>query len=285
MKIFNYLARASFAVALVLLVVGIASTKAEATNLDYFQNDTPAFASDNFSWTGFYLGGNVGYSMGDVSVNGTKQTYKLVDDEFTPHKIFGTGIDGLSTRGWQYGIRGGYDWQIGSSPFVIGAFVGYNWGENEFKFSTGKTDLIHDNGRDFAFGLKGTLEPTWHAGIRVGYTPSNRSLLYVGYAYGQAKFDLNGGHSNGTHICEIEGMKCSDTLDGHTFLAGAELMVTDHISVGLEYNYTQYDSVPVFGKSWEKTYHADAGFKAVEAEPDVHAVMVRVNWRIKGVFQ
>lgn len=268
MKISNYLARASFAVALALLVVGIASTKAEATNLDYFQNNTPAFASDNFSWTGFYLGGNVGYSMGDVSVNGTGQTYELVDDEFTPHEIFGAGIDGLSTRGWQYGIRGGYDWQIGSSPFVIGAFVGYNWGENEFKFSTGKTDLIHDNGE--AFGLKGTLEPTWHAGIRVGYTPSNRSLLYVGYAYGQAKFDLKGGHSNGTHICEIKGMKCSDTLDGHTFLAGAELMVTDHISVGLEYNYTQYDSVPVFGKK----YHA--GFKA---EPDIHAVMVRVNWR------
>lgn len=47
MKISNYLARASFAVALALLVVGIASTKAEATNLDYFQNNTPAFASDN----------------------------------------------------------------------------------------------------------------------------------------------------------------------------------------------------------------------------------------------
>src|SRR5690606_22618351 len=151
-------------------------------------------------------------------------------------------------------------------PFVIGTFVGYDWGESDFDFNL----AFPGNG---SFSINGTLEPTWHAGIRVGYTPTKRSLLYVGYAYGQAEFDLSVTDTTPTNYCVSMStvLKCSDTIEGHTFLAGAELALSDTLSTALEYNYTQYDSIPVI------SYQNNNGnYVRVDAEPDVHSVMLRL---------
>lgn len=220
------------------------------------------------TWSGIYVGGNVGYQVGDTTVDGG------ISDT---NQTFASGyIDGLSSRGWKYGVRAGVDWQVGSSPFVIGAFAGYDWGESDFDAGVGAFGS--------SVGLNVSVEPTWHIGARAGLAVSNSTLVYVGYAYGQAEVDVRvpasfGG--TGVELCSLAAnanvtglaVNCSDTLDGHTFLTGVEFRMTEQLTAGLEYSYTQYDGFDV-------VRFANGGVAGnVSVEPDVHAVSLRVNWR------
>jgi len=67
----------------------------------------PMVTAPVFTWTGFYLGGNVGYSWGDWNRAGLAG---------------GTGISKPSVDGWLLGIQGGYNWQI-SPIWVVGLEV------------------------------------------------------------------------------------------------------------------------------------------------------------------
>jgi outer membrane immunogenic protein len=62
----------------------------------------PMVTAPVFTWTGFYVGGNVGYSWGDWNRAGLAG---------------GTGISKPSVDGWLLGIQGGYNWQI--SPIWV----------------------------------------------------------------------------------------------------------------------------------------------------------------------
>lgn len=283
MKTLNYIARVSLATALALFAVIAISDKAHAA--DPFGPYVPqqVQGNDDFSWTGLYIGGNVGYQVGDTGLNLEK--WHTPAEPAEPELWDNLSANGFSSADWRYGLRGGFDYQPKNTPFVIGAFAGYDWGEMDFSFN----QFNKLTARGTKQSLDGSIEPTWHVGIRVGITPTERSLIYVGYAYGEADFSIQHNHKYGSGNADRfqRSFNQSSTVAGHTFLAGVELAVTDSISTSLEYNYTQYEDVsftaPVFNAKADEVRTDYA--QRFTAEPDVHAVMLRLNWRPKlGLF-
>jgi len=121
-----------------------------------------------FTWTGFYIGANLGYGWSDIkgNLNGIG-------------RVSGNG-DGVVGGG-----QIGYNWQMGS--FVVGL-------ETDFQGSSGSGDVRNRGGGNI---LNATAETPWFGTVRgrVGYA-MNQWLFYVtgGGAYGEStlKGRLNG---------------------------------------------------------------------------------------------
>lgn len=166
----------------------------------------------SFSWTGFYVGGELGwirtdpdYSTGAVLLG-------------TPFLISATtGKDGLS-----YGFLAGYNYQVGSVVLgVEGDFEGWTVGKIRYTSVTG----------DFL-----TAHSKWGGSVRgrLGYA-ADRALFYVagGAAFVSSKTSIP------TTGITIGG---DDTRVGWTVGAGIDYAFTNNWFTGVEYRYSQFES-------------------------------------------
>lgn len=159
-----------------------------------------------FSWTGFYIGGNAGWSR--TTGSGTF-TSPLGADPFTVS-------NGSSFLG---GAQAGYNWQVGS--FVLG-------GETDFQGTTGSSSL----GAIAGPTVSATAEMPWFGTVRgrVGYA-IERVLVYAtgGAAYGDSTW-------NGT-VSTAGSFSNSTTFWTWTAGAGVEMAFGDCWSAKVEYLY------------------------------------------------
>src|SRR5690606_17108652 len=252
----------------VVAVIGLCFAAISANAADPFG---PSFNGTNYtenalqshSWTGVYFGGGLGYQIGttDLDYHRTYQNNPGVKD---------ASSYGLSSDDWRYGLRLGFDYQPSGSPFVIGVFGGHDWGESDFSAAThfDKRETSGDNSDELF--VNGRLEPTWYVGGRVGITPTSRSLVYVGYAYSKAKLDFPYiGVNHGWSEDLREKNNKNTGVEGHTFLAGVELALSENLSAGLEYNYTKYDSLNFAVRPYENPEEFASHFSV---DPEVHSV-------------
>ncbi len=165
-----------------------------------------------FSWTGFYIGGELGWIRTDPQY--TTGAVLLG----TPFVISAaTGKDGLS-----YGVLAGYNYQMGNVVLGIeGDFEGWTVGKIRYTAITG----------DFL-----TAHSKWGGSVRGR----------LGYAAGRALLYLTGGVaflSNGTSI-PTTGISISgdDTRVGWTAGGGIDYAFTNNWFTGLEYRYSQFQS-------------------------------------------
>jgi len=170
-----------------------------------------------FSWTGFYLGGNIGW--GWSSGDGT---------------FYGLGPVGVPVSGDGNGLLGGvqvgYNWQTG--PVVFGL-------ETDFQGSSGSGDLNGSAGGVSVTG--GTLKTPWFGTIRgrLGYA-WDRWMLYVtgGGVYGHLDYD---GTLSTTGAFSSSADYWTWTVGG-----GVEASLWDRSSAKLEYLYVGTpDSFPI----------------------------------------
>jgi outer membrane immunogenic protein len=131
--------------------------------------------SFHWNWTGFYLGGDVGFaaSRSVSSLLASGGTY------FTPAQvtIFNTNAsDTLAPRGFDASIHAGYNWQL--RPFVVGVEVDYG----AFRARTSK---------DIAFGLSPAVSSQLHFDAKTDWLATAR--IRVGYTYSAALVYLTGG--------------------------------------------------------------------------------------------
>ena len=127
-----------------------------------------------YNWTGFYAGGNAGYSWGKGALNYNEPNFCCV----APTSFSGSN----HLNGAIGGIQFGYNWQINN------AWVGGL--ETDFQLASEKAST------SFNF-FSGVLTPTLSSQInwfgtmraRVGYLVSPTTLVYAtgGFAYGQVK--------------------------------------------------------------------------------------------------
>jgi outer membrane immunogenic protein len=198
---------------LVSTIAGVFSLPATAADLpSRAEPIAPVAYAPAFSWTGFYVGGELGW----IQTNPNYTTGALLLG--APFAV----TSGSDKNGLTYGILAGYNYQIGQLVLgVEGDFQGWTVGEIRYTAITG----------DFL-----TAHSKWGGSIRgrLGYAV-DRALLYMS---GGAAFV-----SNETSI-PLTGISIGGdgTRVGWTAGAGIDYAFTNNWFAGLEYRYSQYES-------------------------------------------
>lgn len=136
----------------------------------------------------------------------------------------------LGDSAWAGHIGVGYD-QVVSPGFLLGVL--------------GRIELD-----DVGYSLGGTslaeTEVSYVVGARAGWIPREDAMIYLLLGYKFSDLDLSGAVGGG-----------DVSRDGFVFGGGIELMLTDHVGLGLEYTQTWIDDETVGGAvALEETDHA-----------------------------
>ena len=223
------------------------------------QPSTPIYIPPAFSWTGFYVGANVGYSWGKSNNDWNFFAPSVSGSPVCPLVIGGalcaSGSDATKLNGALGGFQAGYNWQI--SNWVMGV-------ETDFQFSGQSKSQTFNTNFPGALTfpaltpLLGNLSATYTERLeslstlrgRVGFA-ADRWLLYAtgGLAYGRLR---DSGSSNAVGRCPIGGpnVPCpfgdwsnEVTKIGWTLGAGAEGVIVGNWSWKVEYLHVDLGSV------------------------------------------
>jgi len=245
-----------------------------------------------YDWTGFYIGGNAGYSWGRASTDGSLAGTQNVSVFRTagPTLVSSTNTV-LGTL--PLGGRGNVD------GFVGGGQAGYNWQRGTWLFGL-EADIQGSDERARAdvctvagcpvgsalFTANYRLDWFGTARGRVGFLPTERVLLYAtgGLAYG---------HMSATEA--TTPFSWGSTRAGWTVAAGVEAAIDRNWSVKLEYLYMDLGNVGGTSGSATAVTNAPntpgAGFNTVTTTTLTSAfnsrftdniVRVGVNYRFGG---
>ena len=192
-----------------------------------------------YDWTGFYVGGHVGYGW-------AKKDWQ---DSF--------GLYNLSTNpnGFLGGGQVGFNYQIGQ--FVLGAEGDFSW----TGINSGSTVLgiVPPPGASFNTNVNWTSTLTGRAGIAF-----DRWLVYGkgGVAWANDKFSTNAYTFPGT-------IEVTDTRIGWTAGAGVEYAFAPSWSAKLEYNFMDFgDKAVSFAPATSTT-----------VDQHIHAVKLGINYK------
>jgi outer membrane immunogenic protein len=229
----------------------------------------PVYIPPAFTWTGFYIGGNVGGAW--TSRNKNNDVFPLGAVDLNGNAIFTTGNNGGSNSGFVGGIQGGYNYQFGvGQGFVLGfetdidySSINHNNNNNLFLTSftlpqfpgtvftpSGLAAATRNNNNKYI----GTVR------LRAGYA-WDRFLAYItgGLAYGGVNTTGNGFAAGVTattaagFVSPVTGAagptsafiggvttRNSGTKTGWTIGAGAEYAITNNWTVKAEYLYANF---------------------------------------------
>lgn len=131
----------------------------------------------------------------------------------------------------EYGARLGYDKRLNGGNFVVGGLVEAsrsNSTDSTSGFTAAGDAYRLQRGVDYAVSLR----------ARAGYTPGGGALFYVTGGGGLARLDHKFATTN--ELNSFAEARDKKTVWGWQAGGGTEVMVTDNISVGLEYLYNRY---------------------------------------------
>ncbi len=220
-------------------VAALLATSAKAADLaPRLYTKAPVVAAVVYDWTGFYIGGNVGYSWGRERNNGDltgTQTvvtsiggvpFSTVTTPLAPLPLTGRS----NVNGFIGGGQAGYNWQRGTWLFGL---------EADFQGSDerGRGDVCTVAGCPLGtsiFTANYKLDWFGTARGRVGFLPTDRVLLYAtgGLAYGRFSGDA-----------PLLPLNWNSTRAGWTVGAGVEAAIDHNWSVKLEYLYMDLGNV------------------------------------------
>jgi outer membrane immunogenic protein len=174
-----------------------------------------------FSWTGFYLGLDGGYSFAaqDISMLGAGSAITALGNP---------GSLGSNASGGVGGIHGGFNYQIAPS---------WVWGIEGRFAATGLKSSATD-----AQGTTLTTSLPWEGSVvgRLGFVPADPRLMFYGLggvAFGEIK------QSVGLPVGQTGvGLTADNVHTGWTAGAGIEYAFTNNLIGGLEYRYTNLGS-------------------------------------------
>ena len=132
--------------------------------------------------------------------------------------------------GSDFGLRGGYDWQVGRG--VYGVLVEYSrpeYRDEVSAFST--TPAFYTMARD--------VDDVWAIRGRAGFTfGDGGNLIYGTAGYARASVSNRFATSNGVNTFIGNG---DSDADGHQLGLGYERTLGDHFAFGIEYLYSRLD--------------------------------------------
>ena len=202
-----------------------------------------------YDWTGFYIGGFGGVATGDFDY--------AAGPLGGPDALF---LD-TSAGGAFGGVQAGYDWQVGSWVFGAVADIAKTNIDNSL---SGTIPGIGTISAESELEYLGTVR------ARAGYA-FDRALMYVhgGWAYGSTEQTLTATDASGA----TDSISSSSSRSGWTVGAGVEYAITDMISFGTEYAYTDLGN--------ENVFESDLSALGAYVNEDVrfHTVKAAINFR------
>jgi outer membrane immunogenic protein len=206
-----------------------------------------------FSWTGFYIGGHVGYRWVDADATFPSV---LPGDQFFSQLSY-------SPNSFVGGVQGGYNYQFAPN-WVVGVEGDWSWGNRS---KTQQFDFVD-------LDQPVTVKAQWNASLRgrLGYA-LDRSLFYVtgGVAWMRLKveaLDFDAGVLDPTGSATE-----SSTFTGWTVGAGYEYAFLANWTARIEYFYADYGNETFFqGLTTSTFFPANVDLKT-------HTVRGAVNFK------
>ncbi len=209
--------------ALLLSTVALATLAGSAFAADLpSRKEAPVYIAPApaFSWTGFYIGGDIGAAFTSTSVSGTG----LAAYEYATHGLL---PGSLSSSGFMGGGYVGYNYQLNQN-FVLGLEGDFQGTSNSKSYTANYDGAI--------FTTKASLD--WLAAIngRLGVA-YDRALFY---AIGGVAWAGANGSFSATDGAEWLGYSNSTTLSGFDVGAGVEYAFTPNWVGRVEYRYYDF---------------------------------------------
>jgi len=243
-----------------------------------------------YNWTGFYAGGNVGYSWGRSEVTA---------DSFT-FGVFATGDENVSPKGIIGGLQAGYNWQS-SRNWVWGLETDFQWsGQKDSVTRGGNFDVLTGGGEAVGTGSV-TVESrlSWLGTVRgrIGYVAEGwPNILWYGtggLAYGRVKTSASASatgtftdNSNCEGGCPFSSALSSSGAKiqlGWALGAGVEAALANKWTWKIEYLYvdlgTASGTVPLSGTVCAPGCTAFAGTATYSNRMTDSIVRVGLNYR------
>lgn len=262
------------ALAFSILAFGAASASAA----DMAVKARPIAVDPSYNWTGFYVGGNVGYAWG----RSRSDTYLDPTSDWANEGVaFRNNFVALANQSYNPqgvvgGLQAGYNWQSGAWVFGVEADVNAADVKRTI-VAIGAPDGI---GRTFTESTKLDWFATFRP--RVGFA-ANTTLWYVtgGLAVGDVRGSWQVLSANGY----AKAGSASETKVGWTAGAGVEHAFTPNWSVKLEYLYTDLGSVDYSSAYLPGSTFAPPGFnyrERITQDLTFHTVRVGLNYKWGG---
>lgn len=197
-----------------------------------------------YSWTGFYLGVNAGYSWGHTTADtsqgpatvGQYATGPCDNNGVGPATgcSFSTSSDPSGAIG---GIQAGYNYQMGM--MVYGIEADFDWRNQSDSSRTVFNNFFDNQVDDSNQKWVGTVRG------RIGYAFANNFLAYVsgGLAYGNLEHTVTQTFCTGASNCRVPRIVSdSQTEVGWTVGGGVDYAIDQQWSFGVEYLYIDLES-------------------------------------------
>ncbi len=212
-----------------------AATSASAADLPVYTK-APAVAAV-YSWTGPYIGTNLGYSWGRGATDGNWTNTSAVAAITTVTPMSGRA----DLNGFIGGGQLGYNWQQGAWVFGLEGDIQFS---NERKSGNVCTIAGCPTAASIVFTRDYTLDWFGTARGRIGFLPAERILLYAtgGLAYGSFTGSTLGNFS-GLASALNAPLTWSSLQAGWTVGAGVESALGANWSVKFEYLYMDLGNV------------------------------------------
>jgi outer membrane immunogenic protein len=192
-----------------------------------------------YNWTGFYVGGNAGYSWGDWDASSNEIIYNSESRTANP-----------KVDGWLVGLQAGYNLQSGAWVFGLEGDIQITGEKGSQGLSDpGAPPIIFNPPDDFLPGPPGAGPAAfthewkfpWFGTVRgrLGVLPAERWLLYVtgGLAFGEAEYNMTFSQPGAPPPRRFYALSDSVTKAGWTVGGGVETAFGNNWSVKLEYLY------------------------------------------------
>ena len=200
----------------------------------------PVYVEPVFDWTGFYIGGNVGYSWGRSSDTSTLTN--------TPGTVLFTSSDKTNLDGIVGGGQIGYNWQMQGWLFGLEADIQGTDEKGTRNFTCPQATCTPNVGGFLALVIPGPAVPAalsqkidWFGTVRgrIGVLAAPKVLLYAtgGLAYGEVDSSAVIG------LVPTAFSTISSTNVGWTLGAGIEGVIGGNWTARLEYLYVDLGKV------------------------------------------
>lgn len=274
-----------FALAL-LSTVALGPITAQAADLASVRMPTkaPAVAQQVGNWTGFYIGGNLGYGWGSYGASNAIGTFVNTNGGSAPYGFNAASGNG---NGVTAGIQAGYNWQIEQAVLGIEA----DWQYLNSKVGTGNSAIALPAAIGSNFSGSASVSTDWYATFRgrVGYA-FGPALLYAtgGIALAETKLGASASGSIPTSLFPLTygplgSMNVSQTtvLVGYAVGGGLEYALGAGWSFKGEYLHMGFGTN---GYNLTGSLQSPAGLTGVIAthvdiKPSFDIVRVGVNYR------